>query len=88
MDIQAPYDAGSPAPIFVGGDADAGGRDTVSGTVDGAVGNALARSAETASDTYAQGSQVGDTVHLTPAPPPFKEPYFPETNQNAPGRQL
>jgi hypothetical protein len=86
MDIQAPYDAGSPGPIFVGGDADAGGRDTVAGTVEGAVSNALARAAECASDTYAQGSQLGDSITLVANPPPFEEPYFPETNQNVPGR--
>lgn len=60
MDIQAPYEPGTLGPILVGGDNDAGGRDIVSSTVDGAKANALARAAECAADTYAQGSAVGD----------------------------
>ena len=62
MDIQAPYEPGTPGPIFVGGDADPGGRDIVSGTVDGAKANALARAAEYEADTYPQGSVVGDLL--------------------------
>lgn len=85
MDIQAPYEPGSPDPIFVGGDADAGGRDIVAGSVDEAVANAKARFGELQADTFGQGSQMGDNITLPPAPPPFEEPYFPETNQNAPG---
>lgn len=82
MDIIAPYEPGSPDPIFAGGDADAGGRDIVAGTVDGAAANAKARYSEMQADTYGQGSQIGDSVTLPPPPPPFEEPYFPETNQD------
>lgn len=70
MDIQAPYEPGSPQGIYVGGDADAGGRDTVAGTVDGAKANALARASEIESGTYQQGSRLGDLIPLPPAPPP------------------
>lgn len=62
MDIQAPYVPGTLGPILVGGDDDAGGRDTVSSTVDGAKANALARAAEYEADTYSQGSVVGDLI--------------------------
>jgi hypothetical protein len=85
MDIQAPYEPGSPDPIFVGGDADAGGRDIVAGSADGAVAAAEARYHEFEGDTFAQGSTIGDLVTLPPPPPPFEEPYFPETNQQPPG---
>lgn len=85
MDIQAPYEPGSPAPVYVGGDADAGGRDIVAGDVAGAVANAHARFGEMQADTFGQGSQIGDNILLPPPPPPFEEPYFPETNQDAPG---
>lgn len=81
MDIQAPYEPGSPDPVYVGGDADAGGRDIVAGSVDGAVAAAQARFHEHESDTYGQGSQIGDSITLPPPPPPFEDPYFPETNQ-------
>jgi hypothetical protein len=73
MDIQAPYEAGSPDPIYVGGDADAGGRDTVTGTVDGAVANAQARFGELQADTFGQGSQIGDNILLTSPPPELFE---------------
>ena len=82
MDIQAPYEPGSPSPIFVGGDADAGGRDDVAGDVAGAVANAKARYDEYEADTFGQGSQIGDNILLPGPPPPFEEEYFPETNQN------
>jgi hypothetical protein len=85
MDIQAPYEPGTPGPVYVGGDADAGGRDIVAGSVDGAVANAKARFGELQGDTYGQGSSIGDLVDLPGPPPPFEEPYFPETNQDAPG---
>lgn len=67
MDIQAPYEPGSPDPVYVGGDADAGGRDDVAGDVAGAKAAALARAAEHQSDTYGQGSVIGD---LLPPPGP------------------
>jgi hypothetical protein len=85
MDIQAPYEAGAPSAVFVGGDADAGGRDTVAPTVEGAVANAHARYMELQADTFGQGSRIGDDITLPHAPPPFEEPYFPETNQQVPG---
>jgi len=65
--ITAPYAAGSPDPIYVGGDADAGGRDDVAGTVDGAVAAAKARYGEHQSDTYGQGSTIGDVMTLPAA---------------------
>jgi hypothetical protein len=83
--IQAPYEAGSPDGITVGGDADAGGTDIVSATVAGAVASAAARYGELQGDTYGQGSHIGDLMDLPPAPPPWEGPYFPETNQNPSG---
>lgn len=59
-----PYDAGAPDPVYTGGDADAGGRDTVAGTVAEAVHNAEARFGELQSDTYGQGSMIGDAMDL------------------------
>jgi hypothetical protein len=87
----APYYAGDISPVFAGGDADAGGRDDVAGTVAGSVAAAEARYIEHESDTHAQGSAIGDLMDLPSSPdnpavgmqgaePPFEEPYFPETN--------
>lgn len=81
MDIQAPYEPGSPDPVYVGGDADAGGRDIVAGSVAEAMGNAKARYEEYQADTYGQGSQIGDSIGLPPPPPPFEGPYDLATNQ-------
>ena len=67
-DIQAPYAPGSPQPISTMGAPDAGGRDTVAGTVDGAVANAKARYGELQGDTYGQGSTIGDVYTLPPSP--------------------
>lgn len=67
-DIQAPYAPGSPDPIYVGGDADAGGRDIAGGSVAEAVSNAKARYGELQGDTYGQGSHIGDTYKLPPNP--------------------
>jgi hypothetical protein len=64
MDIQAPYDPGQPDPIFVGGDNDAGGTDSVAGDVAGAVANSQARQHEYEADTLAQGSQIGDSMTI------------------------
>ena len=64
----APYDPGPLSPIQAHGDADAGGRDDVAGTVAGAVGNAEARWHEFASDTYQQGSTYGDLMTFPPSP--------------------
>jgi hypothetical protein len=68
MDIQAPYDPGQPGPIFVGGDNDAGGTDSVAGDVAGAVANSQARYREYQGDTYGQGSTYGDLMTFPPGP--------------------
>jgi hypothetical protein len=68
FDIQAPYAPGAPDPVMVGGDADPGGRDDVAGDVAGAMANAMARQAEHKTDTYAQGSTVGDLLDLPAGP--------------------
>ena len=67
-DIQAPASPGDPDPILVGGNADAGGRDDVAGTVAGAQAAAEARSHEHQSDTYGLGSTIGDVMTLPPSP--------------------
>lgn len=59
-----PYEAGGPQPVYVGGDADAGGRDDVAGSVAEAVVNAYARQAEHLSDLAGQGSVIGDVMTL------------------------
>ena len=66
--LVTPYVPGSPSPVYVGGDADAGGRDDVSGTVAGAVAAAEARYMEHQSDTLAQGSTIGDLMTVPPVP--------------------
>jgi hypothetical protein len=58
-----PYEAGGVSAIYVGGDADAGGRDDVSGSVAGAVAAAEARFGEHQSDLGA-GSHIGDLMAL------------------------
>ena len=65
-DIQAPYEAGSPSPIQVHGDADAGGRDDVAATVAAAQAAAEARYHEYMTDTYGQGSTIGDVMTMPP----------------------
>jgi hypothetical protein len=67
-DIQAPYAPGSPDPVFVGGDNDAGGRDDVAGDVATAAANAHARSLEHQGDTFGLGSTIGDVVTMPPSP--------------------
>ena len=67
-DIQAPYAAGEPDAIFVGGDADAGGRDDVAGDVAQAMANAQARYGEHETDTYGAGSTIGDVITLGGSP--------------------
>ena len=64
----APYYAGDISPIDAMGDADAGGRDDVSGTLAGAVQAAEARFREHQADTYQQGSTIGDVMTLPPGP--------------------
>ena len=66
--LVTPYYAGDISPIQAHGDADAGGRDDVSGTVAGAVANAEARFMEHVADTYGQGSTIGDIMPLPPSP--------------------
>lgn len=56
------------APIQFTADADAGGRDIVSGTTAGAEAAAAARLAEMQSDTFGQGSVIGDLLTLPPSP--------------------
>ena len=64
FDIQAPYAPGSPQSIAVHGDADAGGRDDVAGSVAAAQAAAEARYHEHQRDTYGQGSRIGDLITL------------------------
>ncbi len=59
-----PYEAGAPQAIYVGGDADPGGRDIVAGSVAGSVAAAHAWLGELQGDTYGQGSQIGDALPL------------------------
>jgi hypothetical protein len=60
--------AASPQPVYVGGDADPGGRDDVAADPAGAVANAEGRYGELQSDTYGQGSQIGDLLPLPEVP--------------------
>lgn len=66
FDIQAPYAPGSPDPVFAGGDADAGGRDDVAGSIAAAQAAAEARYHEHESDTFGLGSTIGDLVAMPP----------------------
>jgi hypothetical protein len=63
-----PYETSALSPIFVGGAADPGGRDDVAGSVAGAVAAAEARFGEHQTDTYGQGSTIGDAMTLPPSP--------------------
>ena len=65
--LVAQFYPGAIAPIQVHGDADAGGRDDVAGTVAGAVANAEARYLEHVSDIHGIGSTIGDLIHFPPA---------------------
>ena len=62
------YAPGAISPITVGGDADAGGRDDVSGTVAGAVAAADSRYLELEGDTHGAGSTIGDLMTFPPSP--------------------
>lgn len=64
--IQAPYDPGTPSRILAHGDADAGGRDDVAGSVAAAQAAAEARYHEHMTDTYGQGSVIGDLMAMPP----------------------
>lgn len=61
----APYYPGAVSPVLVGGDADAGGRDDVAGSVAASVASAEARYMEHESDTHT--GTLGDVIDL-PAP--------------------
>ena len=79
-----------PSPIQFTADDDPGGRDIVAADPAAAVAAANARLTELASDTYGQGSVMGDLLDLPHSPfnpavgtldnPPFEGPFFPETN--------
>lgn len=60
--------AASPQPVAFPGDPDAGGRDCVAGDVAAAKANAMDRRDELQSDTYGQGSTIGDIMTLPPGP--------------------
>jgi hypothetical protein len=66
--VDAPYFPGQIDPIFAAGDDDAGGRSDVAGDVATAVANATARWQELQSDTFGQGSTIGDLMTLPPSP--------------------
>jgi hypothetical protein len=66
--LVADYYPGAISPITVGGDADAGGRDDVAGSVAGAVANATGRYLEHEGDTHGTGSTIGDVFTLPPGP--------------------
>jgi hypothetical protein len=63
-----PYEAGAPDAIYTAAADDAGGRDIVSGTVAAAVTAAEARFHEHQSDTFGQGSVIGDVITFPPSP--------------------
>jgi hypothetical protein len=64
-DIQAPYAPGETSPVQAHGDADAGGRDDVAGSVAGAMANAEARYLEHQGDATTPGpSHIGDLMPL------------------------
>jgi hypothetical protein len=69
------------SPIYTGGDDDAGGRDPVAGSVAGAVAAADARYLQLQSDTYGQGSHIGDLMDLPVVPanavPPSQSDLYP-----------
>jgi hypothetical protein len=66
--LVVPYYGGAAQAIYVGGDADAGGRDDMSPTVAGAVAAAEARWHELQADTYGAGGVIGDIMTLPPSP--------------------
>jgi|SRR5450755_857553 len=64
--VDAPYYPGALSPINAAGDPDAGGRDDVAATIEGAVAAATDRWHEFQSGTYGEGSTYGDLMDLTP----------------------
>ena len=65
--LTAPYYAGGTQAIYVGGDADAGGRDDMAASVAASVAAAEARFAEHLTDVGA-GGRIGDTMTLPASP--------------------
>jgi hypothetical protein len=70
------------SPVAFPGGADPGGRDDVADTVAGAVAAAQARYREHQSDTYGQGSRIGDDASY-PAP----EAYAANMHEAPPGER-
>jgi hypothetical protein len=66
--LVANFYPGAISPIQMAGPGDAGGRDTVAGTVAGAVANAEGRYLEHEGDTHDTGGAVGDVLTLPPGP--------------------
>ena len=62
----ATHEVAGISPIATAGAADAGGRDTVAGSVAQAMANAEARFGELQADTFGQGSTIGDSYDLPP----------------------
>jgi len=60
--LLANFDPGSVSPVAMAGPGDAGARDTVSGTVAGAVAAAEGRYLEHEGDTHAAGKPIGDSL--------------------------
>jgi hypothetical protein len=75
----------STSPIYTGADDDAGGRDIVAADTAGSVANATAYYREHESDTYGQGSTIGDVLTLPPVPEditaPASDMVYPQGNQ-------
>ena len=66
--LLANFDPGSVSPVAMAGPGDAGARDTVSGTVAGAVAAAEGRYLEHEGDTHPAGGTIGDVLTLPPGP--------------------
>lgn len=64
FDIIAPYERGPEGHVQVHGDADPGGSDKISPTVDGAVAAAMGRQADLERDTFGVGSVIGDIMAI------------------------
>jgi hypothetical protein len=56
----------SVSPIYTGGDSDGGGLDDVAADSLSAVAKAVGRYRELESDTFGQGSRIGDLMDLPP----------------------
>lgn len=64
--LAIPYYPGTPSPILVHGDADAGGRSPVGATVAEAIANSTGRWKELESDTFTPGPVAGTVVQNEP----------------------